>query len=109
MISFSDFEKLDIRVGKIIAAENLPNAQHTTHKLTIDFGPEIGTKVSGARLVRYTHEELLGKRVLAVVNLPQKQIGSLKSEVLTLGVPDGKGECRLIVPDKEVPLGGKLY
>lgn len=109
MASFEDFQNLDIRVGRIADIEKLPNAKYTTHKLTIDFGSEIGKKTSGARVINYSKEELIGKLVLCVINLPKKQIGKLLSEVLTLGIPDKEGECVLITPSKEVPLGGKLY
>ncbi|MDD5626847.1 MAG: tRNA-binding protein [Patescibacteria group bacterium] len=110
MANFDDFLKLDIRVGKIIDAEELPNPKHTTHKITIDFGEEIGKKVSGARLVRYTEKQLIGKLVLGVVNLPPKQIGQLASEVLTLGAMDAQKECVLISPDsKDAIIGSKIY
>jgi len=99
MATFDDFQKLDIRVGRIIDVRELSNARYTTHKLTIDFGEEIGKKVSGARVIRYTKEKLIGKLVLGVVNFPPKQIGTLVSETLTLGVPDASGECILISPD----------
>lgn len=108
-IQVEDFTKLDIRVGKIVQVEELPNAKYTTHKLTIDFGDEIGRKVSCARAVRYTKDELIGKLILGVVNLSPRQIGKTISETLTLGVPGGDGECRFIEPDQDVPLGGKLY
>ena len=110
MATYEDFTKLDIRVGKIIAVQDFPEAHKPAYKLTIDFGSEIGTKKSSAQLPQnYTKEELDGKHVLAVVNFPPRQIGSVKSEVLTLGVPDSNGECILITPDKNVPLGGRLF
>lgn len=109
MATISDFEKLDIRVGKILSIEQLPNAKYTTHKLVIDFGEEIGKKVSCARVIRYTKEQLIGKLVLGVVNFPPRQIGKAMSEVLTLGVPDKDRECILISPDEDAPLGGKLF
>jgi len=111
MATFDDFQKLDIRVGRIIDVRELSNARYTTHKLTIDFGEEIGKKVSGARVIRYTKEKLIGKLVLGVVNFPPKQIGTLVSETLTLGVPDASGECILISPDggADALVGGKLY
>ena len=109
MATFDDFKKLDILVGKIIDVEELPNAKYTTHKLTIDFGNEVGKKVSGARVVRYTKDQLIGKLVLGVVNLPPRQIGKLSSESLTLGVPDANKECILISPDSvDAVIGGKL-
>ena len=110
MIAFDDFQKLDIRVGKIIDVEELPNARYTTHKLIIDFGDEVGKKVSGARVIRYTKDQLIGKLVLGVVNLPPRQIGKLNFETLTLGVPDANKECILISSDSnDVVIGGKLY
>ncbi len=110
MATVDDFQKLDIRVGRITDVEDLPNAKYTTHKLTIDFGDEIGKKISGARVIRYTKDQLIGKLVLGVVNLPPKQIGKFASETLTLGVPDADKECILISPDGEdAPIGGKLY
>ena len=110
MATFEDFQKLDIRVGKIIDVEGLPNAKYTTHKFIIDFGNEIGKKVSGARVIRYTKDQLIGKLVLGVVNLPPRQIGTLNSETLTLGVPDVNKECILISPDSvDAIIGGTLY
>lgn len=109
-ITFDDFLKVDIRVGRIIAAEAFPQARKPAFKLTIDFGPEIGTKRSSAQItVNHTLEELVGSLVLAVVNFPPRQIGPFISEVLTLGVPDANGDVMLIRPDKEVPVGGRLY
>lgn len=111
MATYDDFIKLDIRVGKIVAVDDFPEARKPAYKLTIDFGPEIGTKRSSAQLVKwYTKEELLGKKVLGVVNFPPRQIGPFLSEVLTLGVPDGDHECVLVVPDKnDAIVGGKLF
>lgn len=111
MATFEDFQKLDIRVGKIIEVEDFPEARHPSYKLKIDFGPEIGIKNSSAQLVGlYQKEDLKGKLVLGVVNFPPKQIGPFISEVLTLGVPDREGKCVLVAPDKEiVELGVKLY
>ena len=110
MATFDDFQKLDIRVGEIVLAEEFPEAKKPSYKLTIDFGPELGTKRSCAQLTaNYPRESLVGKRVLAVVNFPPRQIGPAVSEVLTLGVPDAQGECVLLTPDVDVPLGGKVY
>jgi tRNA-binding protein len=110
MATIQDFEKLDIRVGKVIDVADFPQAKKPAYKLTIDFGPEIGIKKSSVQLPQnYTKEELLNKQVLGVVNFPPRQIGPFVSEVLTLGVPDGKGNCYLVIPDKEVTLGGRLY
>lgn len=111
MATYDDFIKLDIRVGKIIQADDFPEARKPSYKLTIDFGPEIGIKKSSAQLVKYYKKEnLIGKKVLGVVNFPPRQIGPFSSEVLTLGVPDENHECVLIKPDKEeAVIGGKLY
>jgi tRNA-binding protein len=108
---FKDFQKIDMRVGKIIAVELLQNARYTTHKITIDFGKELGKKISGARLMRYSNEELLGKLVVCAINLPKKQIGNIFSEVYTLGLSATEGdECILLSCDQEnVKLGGKVY
>jgi tRNA-binding protein len=110
MIPFADFEKVDVRVGKIVRAELFPEARKPAYKLTIDFGAEIGTRRSSAQLaVHYTPESLVGRLVLAVVNFAPRQIGPFMSEVLTLGVPDSTGAVALVVPDREVPLGGRLF
>lgn len=109
-ITFDDFQKVDIRVGQITRAEAYPEARKPAIKLWVDFGPEIGEKKSSAQItVHYRPEDLPGKRVLAVVNFPPRQIGKVMSEVLVLGVPDAAGEVVLITPDKDVPLGGRLY
>jgi tRNA-binding protein len=109
-IAFDDFLKVDIRVGRIIAAEPFPQARKPAFKLTIDFGPEVGLKRSSAQItVNHSPDELVGSQVLAVVNFPPRQIGPFLSEVLTLGVPDADGNVMLIRPDREVPLGGRLY
>ena len=109
-IGFDDFLKIDIRVGIVVAAEPFPEARKPAIKLRIDFGPEIGEKKSSAQITRYyTPEALVGKRVLAVVNFPPRQIGKFMSEVLTLGVPDEAGEVVLIAPDLDAPVGGRLF
>ncbi len=110
MIQYEDFEKVDIRVGKVILAENYPEARKPSYKLQIDFGSEIGIKKSvGQFPANYTKDELEGKLVACVVNFPPRQIGSAVSEVLTLGFPDGNGNAVLVSPTKTVPLGGKLF
>lgn len=110
MISFDDFLKVDIRVGVIVTAEPFPEARKPAIKLRIDFGPGIGEKKSSAQITKhYSPEALVGKRVLAVVNFPSRQIGKFMSEVLTLGVPDEAGEVVLIAPDLETPIGGRLF
>jgi len=109
-ISFDDFLKVDIRVGRITRAEPFPEARKPAIKLWIDFGAELGEKKSSAQITRhYRPEDLIGRQVLAVVNFPPRQIGPMKSEVLTLGVPDADGEVVLIGPGHDVPLGGRLY
>jgi len=109
-IAFDDFLKVDIRVGRIVAAEPFPEARKPAFKLTIDFGPEIGTKRSSAQITKnHALEDLPGSLVLAVVNFPPRQIGPMRSEVLTLGVPDAQGEVVLIRPELDVPVGGRLY
>jgi len=109
-ISFDDFMKVDIRVGRITRAEPFPEARKPAIKLWIDFGPEIGEKKSSAQITRYYEPEaLVGRQVLAVVNFPPRQIGPMRSEVLTLGVPDADGEVVLIGPGHEVPVGGRLF
>ena len=110
MITYEDFAKLDIRVGRITRAEPFPEARKPAIKLWIDFGPELGEKRSSAQITaHYTPETLIGRQVLAVVNFPPRQIGPVRSEVLVLGLPDEKGEVVLITPDQPVPLGGKLH
>ena len=109
-IVYADFEKVDIRVGTIRAAQPMEGARKPAIRLEIDFGPEIGVKKSSAQLtVHYTPEHLVGRQVAAVVNFPPRQIGKFMSEVLTLGFPDGDGAVVLVVPDKAVPNGGKLF
>ena len=108
-ITIDDFNKVDIRVGRIIEVADFPEARKPSWKLTIDFGPEIGTKRSSAQLrPLYTREELMGRFVLAVVNFPPRQIGPMMSEVLTLGVPSENGTV-LIQPDRDVSVGGRLF
>ena len=109
MADINDFQKLDIRLGKIKSVELIPGAKFTTHKMVLDFGKEIGEKKSCARLINYQEKELIGKQILGIINLPPRQIGPAVSEVLTLGIADEKGECILIKPDKEAQLGAKLY
>jgi tRNA-binding protein len=107
---FDDFLKLDIRVGTIIAAQSFPEARKPAYKLEIDFGAPLGTRKSSAQITtHYQLEELIGKKVMAVVNFPPRQIGPFMSEVLTLGVPDAAGEVVLMQPTYAVPNGGRLY
>jgi tRNA-binding protein len=107
-ISYEDFAKLDIRVGRIVQVEDFPQARKPAWKLRIDFG-ELGVKSSSAQLtLHYGKENLVGKLVLAVVNFPPRQIANFFSEVLTLGIDAGPGNVVLVHPDREVPLGAKL-
>jgi tRNA-binding protein len=109
-ISFDQFLAVDIRVGRIIGAEPFPQARKPTFKLTIDFGPAIGTRRSSAQITEhYRLDELPGRLVAAVVNFPPRQIGPFMSEVLTLGFPDQQGAVVLVAPDQDVPLGARLF
>lgn len=110
MISYEDFEKVDVRVGEIVSVEDFPEARKPAYKLTIDFGPEIGIKRSSVQITKnYSKEDLQGKLVVGVVNFPPKQIGPFISEVLTLGLPDENGDVVLLSPTKDVPKGGKMF
>jgi tRNA-binding protein len=101
---------VDVRVGRIVQVDDFPEARKPAYKLLIDFGAELGVKKSSAQATAlYSKEALLGRQVLAVVNFPPKQIGPFMSEVLTLGVPDGTGHVVLVVPEREAPLGGRLF
>jgi len=102
--------KLERLLWQITEIENFPEAKKPTYKLKIDFGPEVGIKKSCAQLPKnYSKNDLKEKQVLGIVNFPARQIGPTVSEVLTLGVPDHEGNCILVIPDKDVPIGGKLY
>lgn len=110
MITYADFEAVDIRVGTVTRAEPYPEARKPAIKLWVDFGGEIGEKRSSAQITKhYTPEGLIGKQVLAVVNFPPRQIGKVMSEVLVLGMPDDTGEVVLVRPDLPVSNGGKLF
>lgn len=108
-ISWNDFEKVELRVGRVIQAEIFAEARKPAYKLQIDFGAEIGIRKSSAQITEnYSVEELAGKHVVAVVNFPKKQIGPFMSECLTTGFYDSDGHVVLCVPDKDAPLGSKL-
>lgn len=111
MATIDDFNKIDIRVGKVLAVEDFPEARKPAYKLTIDFGPDVGIKRSSGQFTKHhTKDELLGKLVLGIVNFPPRQIGPFTSESLTLGVPDSDGEAILVVPSNEhAVVGGKLF
>lgn len=109
-ITFGDFEKVDIRVGTIVAVEDFPEARKPAYKLNIDFGGDIGIKRSSAQITKhYTKEELVGRQVVGVVNFPPKQIGPFVSETLTLGLPDENGDVVLLSPTSIVPNNGKMF
>jgi tRNA-binding protein len=108
-ISYADFERVDIRVGRIVQVDEFPEARKPAYELRIDFGPEIGIKKSSAQITGYPKESLVGMQVIAVVNFPPRQIGPVMSEVLTLGLPDKEGNVVLLTPTRPVPLGGKMF
>ncbi len=109
-IAFDDFMKVDVRVGQVLTADPFPEARKPAYKLTIDFGPEVGVKTSSAQITtHYTRDDLVGRKVAAVVNFPPRRIGPFMSEVLTLGFPDAAGEVVLVGVDREVEIGGRLF
>jgi tRNA-binding protein len=109
-LSYVEFERVDIRVGRVVAVEDFPEARKPAYKLRIDFGGALGIRKSSAQATKYySKEALLNRLVVAVVNFPPKQIGPYMSEVLTLGVPDGDGGVVLLAPERDVPLGGRMY
>jgi tRNA-binding protein len=109
-IAYGDFERVDIRVGTIVEARPFEGARKPALQLWIDFGGDLGVRKSSAQLtVHYTTESLIGRQVAAVVNFPPRQIGKFMSQVLTLGFPAEDGSVVLVVPDKSVPNGGKLF
>lgn len=108
-IAYDDFDRVDIRVGTVVEAREFPEARKPALILMIDFGPEIGVKKSSAQItVHYRPEALVGRQVMAVVNFPPRQIGPIRSEVLTLGFADEQGAIVLAGPDKPVPNGQKM-
>ena len=109
MISFDQFLAVDMRVGRVVAVEDFPEARKPAWKLTIDFGPDIGTKRSSAQITNYPREALEGRMVVAVVNFPPRQIGPVSSEVLVLGASDPEGRVILLEPRSDVPLGARIH
>jgi tRNA-binding protein len=109
-ITFEDFGRVDVRVGRIVDVQAFPAARKPAFQLEVDFGPELGRRRSSAQLTqRYAADDLLGRQVLAVINFPPRQIATFFSEVLVLGVPDADGNVILVEPQAEVPLGGRLF
>jgi tRNA-binding protein len=109
-ISWEDFEKVDVRVGRVVAAEPFPEARKPSIKLAVDFGPEVGEKRTSAQLTaHYAVEDLVGRQVVAVVNFPPKRIAGFESEALVLGVPDAQGAVVLLGPDREVFPGSRMF
>ena len=108
MATFDQFLEIDMRVGRVTAVDDFPEARKPAWKLTIDFGPEVGQRRSSAQVRNYSRDELEGRLVVAVVNFPPRQIGPFMSEVLVLGAPDDQGNVILLHPDREVPLGGRI-
>ena len=108
-ITWNDFERVELRVGRILSAAPLPDARHPAYVLRVDFGNELGVRKSSARITDlYTAEDLVGRLVVAVVNFPPKQIGKLMSECLVTGFPDAEGRIVLCTPERDLPLGAKL-
>jgi tRNA-binding protein len=108
-IDFDQFLAVDMRVGRVTAVDEFPEARKPAWKLTIDFGPEIGVKRSSAQVTNYSREQLEGRLVVAVVNFPPRQIGPFMSEVLTVGASDAEGRVILLAPDADVPLGSRIH
>jgi tRNA-binding protein len=109
MITYDDFMAVDMRVGRVVAVDDFPQARKPAWKLTIDFGPELGVKRSSAQITNYAREELEGRLVVAVVNFPPRRIGPFSSEVLCLGASDEQGRVILLAPDTAVPLGARIH
>jgi tRNA-binding protein len=109
-IAWEDFERVDVRVGTVVAAEPFPEARRPAYRLRVDFGPELGERKSSARITDlYRPEELVGRQVLAVVNFPPKQIGPMRSECLVLGFPQADGAVVLAQPERPVPDGTRMF
>ena len=110
MITYEDFRKVDMRVGRVLEAEDFPEAKKPSYKLTINFGPQIGLKTSSAQITGYSKEELVGRLVIGVVNFPPKRIATFRSDALTLGVADrsNKNKWFIIQPERVVELGARV-
>lgn len=109
LITWDDFTRVELRVGRIVAAEPFAQARKPAYILRVDFGPDIGTRKSSAQITaHYPAEALVGRQVVAVVNFPKKQIGPIQSECLVTGFPDANGDIVLCMPEREVPLGARL-
>ena len=109
-LSYTEFERVEIRVGRIVEVTDFPEARKPAFRLRIDFGPAIGIKRSSAQVTKYySKSDLLNRLIVAVVNFPPKQIGPFMSEVLTLGVPDEEGAVVLLTPERDVPIGGRMF
>ena len=108
-IDFDQFLAVDMRMGRIVKVEDFPEARKPAWKVTIDFGPELGTKRSSAQITNYGREALEGRLVVGVVNFPPRQIGPVRSEVLVLGASDSEGRVILLAPDSDVPLGARIH
>ena len=106
--TWEDFERIDMRVGRVTAVEEFPEARQPAWKLEIDFGPELGTRRSSAQITHYAREELIGRQVVCVVNFEPKRIAGFKSEVLVMGALDGEKGVVLLRPDDEVELGDRI-
>jgi len=109
MITYDDFLKVDMRVGRVVRVEDFPKAHNPSYKFEIDFGPEIGTKLSCAQLTNYSKDELIGRQIVAVVNFPAKNIAGFSSEVLILGVPMEGGVVSLLEPRDEAIIGSRVH
>jgi len=109
MITFNDFQKVDMRVGRVVGVEDFPRARNPSYKFEIDFDPEIGTRFSSAQLANYSKSELVGQQVVAVVNFPPRNVAGFISEVLILGVPMESGTVSLLEPRDEAITGGRVY
>jgi tRNA-binding protein len=109
MIDYAQFQAVDMRVGRVVAVEDFPEARKPAWKLTIDFGPDVGVKRSSAQITNYRREQLEGRLVVGVVNFPPRQIGPVRSEVLVLGASDAAGDVILLAPDADVPLGSRIH